>query len=112
MKSRLPQGYGGDRKDMMKQFQDMQAQIQEKLEEIESASFSATSGGGAVKATVSGKKTVESLQIDPEVIDPDDPDMLQDLVIGAVNEALRKVNDVTESEMNQITGGIPIPGMN
>lgn len=112
MKSRLPQGYNQSNAGMMKRFQDMQKLIQEKSEEIENMTFSANAGGGAVEATVNGKKLLEDVKIQVEVLDPDDPEMLQDLIISAVNEALRKVDEVTEEEMGKITGGLPIPGMN
>lgn len=112
MKSRLPQGFGGGKNDMVQRFQAIQEQLQAKTEEIEAKTFSAKSGGGAVEATVTGKKTVESLNINPEVIDPDDKEMLEDLILSAVNEALNQVDDVTEKEMGAITGGMPIPGLN
>lgn len=111
MKSRLPQGYNNSNSGMMKRFQEIQQQIQAKSEEIENMTFSAQAGGGAVEAKVNGKKIVEDLKIQPDVLDGDDPEMLQDLVISAVNEALRKVDEVTEQEMGNITGGFPIPGL-
>ena len=111
MKSRLPKEYSGGANNMAKKFQLIQKQIQEKSEEIEQMSFTSSSGGGAVTAVVSGKKIIESLAINPEVVDPEDVEMLQDLIIGAVNEALRQVEETTETEIDRITAGLPIPGI-
>ena len=111
MKSRLPKEYSGGVNSMAKKFQLVQKQIQEKSEEIEQMSFTSSSGGGAVTAVVSGKKIIESLTINPEVVDPEDVEMLQDLIIGAVNEALRQVEETTETEIDRITAGLPIPGI-
>ena len=69
------------------------------------------SGGGAVKVTVTGKKELTGVVIDPQVVDPEDVEMLQDLILAAVNEALHQVDTVTEAEMNKVTGGLKIPGM-
>ena len=99
-------GYGGmggmSQANMMKQAQKMQA-------ELEQSSFSATAGGGVVKATVSGKRELTALEIEPDAVDPEDVEMLQDLVIAAVNEALRKVDDASSSNMSKLTGmkGLP-----
>lgn len=111
MKSRLSKEYSGGANNMAKKFQLIQKQIQEKSEEIEQMSFTSSSGGGAVTAVVSGKKIIESLTINPEVVDPEDVEMLQDLIIGAVNEALRQVEETTETEIDRITAGLPIPGI-
>lgn len=99
-----------------------QAQMQQKLlkmqqdmakaqEEVEQTHFTATVGGGAVAATVNGKKELVSLQLQPDVVDPEDVEMLQDLVISAVNEALRQADEAMTSSMNALTGGLNIPGM-
>lgn len=114
MKARLPQGMGkgpGNMQSMIKQAQKMQEDMQKAQEELEAKSFTATSGGGAVEAVVSGKKEITSLTIKPEVVDPEDVEMLQDLIISAVNEAMRQIDEVSESEMNNITGGLNIPGL-
>lgn len=112
MKSRIPKEYAnGGANNLAKKFQAMQQQIQEKSEEIEHMSFTSSSGGGAVTAVVNGQKKLESITIKPEVVDPDDVEMLQDLIIGSVNEALRQVDEITDSEMGKITQGIPIPGL-
>jgi len=116
MKARLPQGYGGgggqNMNAMIKQAQKMQEQMAQKQEEIAAREFKATSGGGMVEAVMNGSKELVSIKIDPEVVDPDDVDMLQDLVVGAVNEAFRMVEEATSEEMQEITGGLGgLPGM-
>ena len=80
-------------------------------EELESATVEATSGGGVVKVVVSGKMNVESLTIDPEVVSPDDVEMLQDLVLAAVNEGLNKAQEMASTKMGALTGGMNIPGL-
>ncbi len=114
MKARLPQGYGkgsNNFNDMLKKAQKMQEDMKLAQEELEQKEFTAASGGGVVTATVSGKKEIISLTIKPEAVDPDDVEMLQDLVISAVNEALRQVEDTSNSEMEKITGGLNLPGL-
>ncbi|MDE5835307.1 MAG: YbaB/EbfC family nucleoid-associated protein, partial [Ruminococcus sp.] len=96
---------------MIKQAQKMQNQITDLQEDIEDREFSATAGGGAVEVVITGKKTIKSLTIKPEVVDPEDIDMLQDLIISAVNEAINNVESTTEAEMSKITGGVSIPGL-
>ena len=96
---------------LMRQAQKMQqdmARIQEELAERE---VEAASGGGMVKAVVTGKKELKSITIAPEAADPDDIEMLQDLILAAVNEALRGVDQMTEGEMGKLTGGLGLPGM-
>ena len=116
MKARVPKNMGGGAQNMnqiIKQAQKMQDQITELQEDIESRDFSATAGGGAVEVVLSGKKTIKSLTLSPEVVDKEDIEMLQDLVMAAVNEAIRQMEELTESEMNKITGGfggMGIPG--
>ena len=113
MKARIPKGAGGaqNMNQMIKQAQKMQEQITELQNDIEERDFSATAGGGAVEVVVTGKKTIKSLTIKPEVVDPEDIDMLQDLIISAVNEAVNNVEATTEDEMNKITGGVSLPGL-
>lgn len=114
MKARIPRNSGGNAQNMnqmIKQAQKMQDQITELQEEIESRDFSAVVGGGAVEVVITGKKTIKSLNIKPEVVDPEDIDMLQDLIISAVNEAVNNVETTTEAEMSKITGGVSIPGL-
>ncbi|MDE5558898.1 MAG: YbaB/EbfC family nucleoid-associated protein [Ruminococcus sp.] len=114
MKARIPKNVGGNAQNMnqmIKQAQKMQDQITELQENIEEREFSATAGGGAVEVVITGKKTIKSLNIKPEVVDPEDIDMLQDLIISAVNEAVNNVETTTEAEMSKITGGVSIPGL-
>ena len=115
MKSRLPKGYGGggpsNMNDMLKQAQKMQELMAVKQAELAERSFEASVGGGTVSATVTGAKELVSIEIKPEVVDPDDVEMLQDLIVAAVNEALRTADDATSKEMDAITGGMKLPGM-
>ncbi len=94
---------------MMKQVQKMQSDMLKMQEELKTRTVEATSGGGAVRVTVSGKKEIESLSIDPQAVDPDDLEMLQDMVVAAVNEGLRKVEEMVAEEMKKITGGLNLP---
>ena len=96
---------------MIKQAQQLQRRMAELQEELESATVEATSGGGVVTVVVTGKMTVESLQIDQEVVSPEDVEMLQDLVLAAVNEGLSKAQDMVSSRMSALTGGLNIPGL-
>ena len=113
MKSRLPKNMGGaqNMNSMIKQAQKMQDEITELQTDIEAREFSATAGGGAVEVVVTGDKNIKSLNIKPEVVDPEDIDMLQDLIISAINEAMTTVEKTTEEEMNKITGGVALPGL-
>ena len=99
---------------MQKQLQQMQA-MQRKMEmmqaEIEEKEVQTTAGGGAVTAIVNGKKEITKLEIKPEVVDPDDVEMLQDLIMIAVNEGLRQIDEISNAEMSKITGGLGIPGL-
>ena len=100
-------GYGGmNQANMMKQAQKMQQDVQRLQQEISEREFTAAAGGGVVKATVLGSKVVKSIEIDPACVDPDDVEMLQDLVLAAVNEALRMADETMTSEMNRVTGGM------
>ena len=102
---------GGGMGDMLKQAQKMQEDMATLQAELEERTETVTAGGGAIEVTVNGKKEIQSISISPEVVDPDDVEMLQDLVAAAVNEALRKIDEVTNSEMSKITGGLNIPGL-
>ena len=92
--------------EMQQKIAQMQQAMTDAQESVEAQEFTATAGGGAVSATVNGKKEVLSVSIQPEAVDPDDVEMLQDLVVSAVNEALRKAGDAMETSMNQVTGGL------
>ena len=114
MKARLPkQNMGGaqNMNAMIRQAQKMQDEITTLQEDIENREYSATSGGGAVSVVVTGKKIIKSLTINKEVVDPEDVEMLQDLVISAINEAVNQVESTTETEMSKITGGVSLPGL-
>ncbi|WP_046181180.1 YbaB/EbfC family nucleoid-associated protein [Domibacillus sp. A3M-37] len=99
----------GNMQNMMKQMQKMQKQMQEAQEELAEKQFEGTAGGGMVKVSISGQKLVTDVQIKEEVVDPDDIDMLQDLVLAAVNDALKKVDDETNQTMGQFTKGMNLP---
>ncbi|MBO5164030.1 MAG: YbaB/EbfC family nucleoid-associated protein [Ruminococcus sp.] len=113
MKARIPKNSGGaqNMNQVLRQAQKMQDQITELQEDIESREFTATAGGGAVEVTLSGKKEIKSLTLKPEVVDPEDIEMLQDLIISAINEAVNTIETTTEAEMSKVTGGVSIPGM-
>lgn len=114
MKARLPQGMGGGPQNMnamLKQAQKMQDDITALQEDLEGREFSASVGGGAVDITITGKRTVKSLTIKPEVVDPEDVEMLQDLIMSAFNQAVQNLEDVSEEEMSKVTGGVSLPGL-
>ena len=114
MKARLPKGVGGgpgNMQSMIKQAQQMQEEMGKLQEELDVREYTVTAGGGAVTAVVDGKHIVKKLEIKPEVVDPEDVDMLADLVMAAVNEAIRQAVDTSEAEMSKITGGINMPGV-
>ncbi len=97
---------GGNMQQLMRQAQKMQQMMTEAQEKLDAAEYEATSGGGVVSVKVSGKREIVSLTIDPKVVDPDDVEMLQDLVIAAVNEALRKGEETRETTMNKMAPGM------
>jgi len=104
-------GMGGNMNNLMKQAQKLQKQMEEAQKDLETKEFEASVGGGAVTVRVSGKKELKDIIIKPEVVDPDDVEMLQDLVLTAVNEALKKAEEETNSSMGKLTGGLNMPGM-
>ncbi|MGE5589636.1 MAG: YbaB/EbfC family nucleoid-associated protein [Bacillota bacterium] len=101
----------GNLNKMMKQVQQMQANMQKLQEELADRTVEATAGGGMVTVVVTGKQELKSIVIKPEAVDPDDVDMLQDLVLAAVNEGLRKAGEMAAAEMAKVTGGLKMPGM-
>ena len=101
----------GNMNQILKQAQKMQDNMQKMQQELEAKEFEVSVGGGAVTVKVNGKKEVLDVTMKPEVVDPDDIEMLQDLVISAVNEALRKVDDAQSCQMSKMTGGMNIPGL-
>lgn len=114
MKARVPKNFGGmpnNMQSMIQQAQKMQEDITKKQAEIDEMEFSTSVGGGVVEVTISGKKEIKSINIKPEIIDPEEADMLQDLIMGAVNEAIRMVETKTAEEMDKITNGLNVPGL-
>lgn len=103
-------GFGGNMGNLMKQAEKMQRDMQKMQAELEERLVEASSGGGAVSVVANGKKELREIKIKPEAVDPDDVEMLQDLILAAANEALRKADDMVSSEMRKITGG-GIPGL-
>lgn len=99
-------GMPGNMANLMKQAQKMQRQMEEAQRELEEKQVEATAGGGAVTVTVSGKKEVLSIKLAEEVVDPDDIEMLEDLIVAATNEALRKVDEISQNSMSKLTGGL------
>lgn len=109
MKARIPGAAQGGRMNMMKQIQEMQAQLEAKQAEIEATDFTASAGGGAVEVTVSGAHEIRNIKMQPDVVDPDDIEMLSDLIMAAANEAMRKAEDAMEQAMNAAKGGLNLP---
>ncbi len=112
MKVRIPKDFGGGgRENMMNRINALQTEMQEKQEELANKEYSAASGGGAVNVTVNGKNELLKLEISPDVIDPDDAEMLSDLIVAAVNEANANAKKEYEDTMAELTGGLNIPGL-
>ena len=106
-----PSAGGGNMQKQLQQMQAMQRKMEVLQAEIEEKEVTTTAGGGAVTVTVSGKKEVTDLVLKPEVVDPEDIEMLQDLIMVAVNEGLRQIEEISNSEMGKLTGGLGIPGL-
>ncbi|MGN1320325.1 MAG: YbaB/EbfC family nucleoid-associated protein [Acutalibacteraceae bacterium] len=112
MKVRIPNSGGaGNMNQMIKQAQKMQEDMANLQTDLEAREYTASSGGGSVTVTVDGKHLIKSIKIDPEIIDPDDSEMIEDLVTVAVNEAINNAIKTAEEEMGAITGGLNLPGM-
>jgi DNA-binding YbaB/EbfC family protein len=114
MKVRLPKGMGGgpsDMQSMIKQAQKMQDDMAAMQAELEEREYDVAAGGGVVNLKINGKKEILSVKIAPEVVDPDDIETLEDLIVAAVNEAIKKVEAVSAEEMSKITGSMSLPGM-
>ena len=115
MKARLPQGYQnkgmGNMNNMVRQAQKMQEDIQAVQERLEQTEFTETAGGGMIELVMTGGRELKSVKINPDIVDKDDIEMLQDLIISAVNEAVKQVEDTNEKEMGAITGGVSFPGL-
>ena len=110
-RGKFPGMGGGNMGNMMKQMQKMQKQMEQTQKDIEKQEIEATAGGGAIKVVVNGKRELLSIDIDESVVDSEDIEMLEDLVLVAVNDALKKAEDVMEKEMGKLTGGMNIPGL-
>ena len=102
-------GMGGNMNQMIKHAQKMQEQLAKMQEDMENQTIEASSGGGVVTVVVNGKKELQSVKINPEAVDPDDVEMLEDLICAAVNEAMRKADEKSNAEMSKITGGMNLP---
>jgi len=107
----MMRGGMGNMQNMMKQMQKMQKKMQEAQEELGTQKIEGTAGGGMVTVTITGHKEITDVKINPEAVDPDDVEMLQDLVLAAVNDALKKVDEMTNDTMGQFTKGMNLPGM-
>ena len=101
---------GGGQAAQMRQIQTMRAEMERMQEELEAKEIETTAGGGAVAVRVNGKKELLSIKIDPDVMDKEDPEMLEDLIIVAVNEVLRQIEEMSQTEMGKLTGGLGLPG--
>lgn len=110
-RGKMPGMGGANMGNMMKQMQKMQKKMEDTQAEIEKREIEATAGGGAITAVVNGKRELLSIKIDESVVDPEDVEMLEDLVLASVNEALRKAEEMMSSEMGKLTGGMNIPGL-
>ena len=102
-------GNQGNMAGMMKKVQKLQADMAKLQEELKKRTLEVTAGGGAVKIVISGEKEIQSLKISPEAVDPEDTEMLEDLLIAAFNEAVKNVDEMTTSEMSKLTGGMNLP---
>ena len=114
MKARLPQGMGkgpSSQRDMLRQVQKMQEEMAAKQEELENREYEIAAGGGVCKILINGKKEIQSIELDPVIVDPDDLETLQDILVAGVNEAIKRVEDSTNEEMSKITGNLNIPGI-
>ena len=101
----------GNMQQLAMKAQKLQQQMTEKQAELEERTYEASAGGGMVTATVNGKKQLTAITIKPEAVDPDDVEMLQDMILAAINEAVKQADETTEAEMGKLTGGLGIPGL-
>lgn len=114
MKVKLPKGMGGgpqDMNSMIRQAQKMQENMEELQADLDAREYDISAGGGVVSIKINGKKEITEIIIKPEIVDPDDIEMLQDILIAGVNEAIKKVEETNSAEMGKITGNMNIPGM-
>lgn len=114
MKARLPKGMGGgptDMNGMIKRAQKMQEEMEVLQEDLDAREYEINAGGGVVTVKINGKLEIRSIDIKPEIVDPDDIETLSDVLCAAVNEAIKKVNDTNSGEMSKITGSLSVPGL-
>ena len=114
MKARLPQGFGGGPQNMnamIRQAQKMQEQMETLQADLDAREYETNAGGGVVTVKINGKLEVQSIDIKPEVVDPDDIETLSDILVAAVNEAIKKVTETNNEAMSKITGGLNVPGL-
>ena len=114
MRANLPKGVGGGAQNMqavIRQAQKMQEDMAAKQEELDAREYEIKAGGGVVAVKINGKKEVLSIEIDPEVVDPDDVETLQDILVAGVNEAIKRVEETNSKEMEKITGSMAMPGL-
>lgn len=114
MKARLPKGMGGgpqNMQSMLRQAQKMQEDIEAKKAELEEKEYVVSSGGGMVEITLKGNHEVKAIGLNPEVVDPEDVEMLEDMLVAAFNEAVRQIDEESERELEKVTGGLNIPGL-
>ena len=114
MKARLPKGMGGGPQNMqamLRQAQKMQEDIETKKAELEEKEYVVSSGGSMVEVTMTGAHHVKTIGINPEVVDPEDVEMLEDMLVAAINETIRQIDEEAERELNSVTGGLNIPGL-
>lgn len=111
MKARIPGAQQGSNANMIKKIQQIQEEMAQVQEEVENSEFTSSSGGGAVEVTVNGRHEAISIKMDPEIVDPEEIEMLEDMIIAAFNESVRKANDAMEQGMERAKGGLSIPGL-
>ncbi len=113
MRANVPKGMGGPQnmQAMLKQAQKMQEDMEALQNELDEREYDVSAGGGMVTVKISGKKEILSIDIKPEIIDPDDPEMLSDILVAAVNEAIKRVEDTNSAEMQKVTGAMNLPGL-
>ena len=109
MRANIPKGPSMN--EMLRQAQKMQEDMQTKQAELDERTYDVSAGGGVVKVKISGKKEILNIDISPEIVDPDDIETLQDIIVAAVNEAIKRVEDTNNSEMSKITGNVGLPGL-
>ena len=114
MKARLPKGMGGgpqNMQGMLRQAQKMQEDMAALQEDLDAREYDVSAGGGVVSVKITGKLEVKSIDIQPEIVDPDDIETLSDILVAAVNEAIKKVNETNSEEMSKVTGALNLPGL-